>query len=101
MLIQSYSGAIEVFPAIPLNWQNASFATLRAEGAFLVDAKRTNGKTSYVKVFSEKGGSTKLLCADLAPDSIASKGAIIKRLDGSMFEITMKKGDIAVFGSPD
>src|SRR5512141_200585 len=42
MLLQSYAGFIEVFPAIPAAWKDVSFTTLRAEGAFLVSAKKIN-----------------------------------------------------------
>ncbi|MEO6633271.1 MAG: glycoside hydrolase family 95-like protein, partial [Mucilaginibacter sp.] len=60
MLLQSYAGFIEVFPAVPDNWKDISFNTLRAQGAFLVSAKKTGGQVSEVKITSEKGGITKL-----------------------------------------
>ena len=56
MLLQSYSGTIIVFPAIPTNWKDVSFTTLRAEGAFLVSAERRDGLTRHVKIQAEKGG---------------------------------------------
>ncbi len=56
MLLQSYSGTIRLFPAIPPEWKDVSFKTLRAEGAFLVTAERVDGKTERVEIFSEKGG---------------------------------------------
>ena len=56
MLLQSYSGTIRVFPAIPPDWKDVSFKTLRAEGAFLVTATRVNGVTERIEVKSEKGG---------------------------------------------
>ncbi|MFZ2147301.1 MAG: glycoside hydrolase N-terminal domain-containing protein [Sedimentisphaerales bacterium] len=56
MLLQSYSGTIRVFPAIPVTWKDVSFTTLRAEGAFLVSAKRRKGLTQRVEIFAEKGG---------------------------------------------
>ena len=43
MLLQSHKDFIEVFPAIPKEWKNVSFKTLRAEGAFLISAKKENG----------------------------------------------------------
>jgi alpha-L-fucosidase 2 len=54
MLLQSYSGTISVFPAIPADWMDVSFNTLRAEGAFLVSAERRNGLTHQVKILAEK-----------------------------------------------
>jgi alpha-L-fucosidase 2 len=56
MLLQSHAGAILVFPAVPESWRDASFHTLRAEGAFLVSAERQNGRTRWVRIRSEKGG---------------------------------------------
>ena len=60
MMLQSYAGFIEIFPAVPENWVNIGFQTLRAEGAFLVSAKKENGMVSEVTIISEKGGDTKL-----------------------------------------
>ena len=56
MLLQSYSGVIEVFPAIPKTWKNLSFKNLRAEGAFLISAEMKDGETEKLVLFSEKGG---------------------------------------------
>ena len=39
MLIQSHTGIIRLFPAIPDSWRTASFENLRTEGAFLISAK--------------------------------------------------------------
>ena len=56
MLLQSYSGTIRVFPAVPPAWKDVSFRTLRAEGAFLITAERAGGTTERVEILSEKGG---------------------------------------------
>ncbi|MDD4730277.1 MAG: hypothetical protein PHN55_16180, partial [Dysgonamonadaceae bacterium] len=56
MLIQSHTGVIHVFPAIPTDWQNARFDKLRTVGAFLVSAKMENGQVTSVEVTSDKGG---------------------------------------------
>ncbi len=60
MLIQSHTGVIQIFPAIPENWRDVSFHTLQTEGAFLVSAQRTGGKVERVEIASEKGGTCKL-----------------------------------------
>ena len=60
MLLQSYAGFIEVFPAVPDSWKDISFKTLRTEGAFLVSAKKKNGQVTEIKIFAEKGGTIKL-----------------------------------------
>jgi hypothetical protein len=56
MLLQSQTGVIEVFPAVPSGWKNVSFNRLRAMGAFLVSAEMKDGKVFSVSVYSEKGG---------------------------------------------
>jgi len=57
MLLQSQCGKIRIFPAIPEDWEDVAFTTLRAEGAFLVSARRTKGRTEYVEITSEQGGT--------------------------------------------
>ena len=56
MLMTSWDNIIKIFPATPDAWENASFNNLRAEGAYLVSAKRKAGVTTYVKIVSEKSG---------------------------------------------
>ena len=60
MLIQSHTGILRIFPAIPSEWKDISFTTLRAQGAFLVSAKQMSGKVEKVEISSEKGGICKL-----------------------------------------
>ncbi|HUX84838.1 MAG TPA: hypothetical protein VMV20_06365 [Chitinophagaceae bacterium] len=56
MLLQSQDDTIRIFPAIPERWKQASFHDLRAQGAFLVSAARSRGKTVRVRIQSLKGG---------------------------------------------
>jgi alpha-L-fucosidase 2 len=62
MLIQSWSdpaskeaGPIRIFPAVPSLWKDVEFHDLRAEGAFLVSAKRSNSLAQWVKIKSLAG----------------------------------------------
>jgi hypothetical protein len=62
MLLQSWSdpaqqqpGPIRLFPALPSTWKDVEFRDLRAEGAFLVSAKRSAGKTLWVRIKSLAG----------------------------------------------
>jgi hypothetical protein len=62
MLLQSWSdpakeqaGPIRVFPALPSAWKDVEFHDLRAEGAFLVSAKRADGKTLWIRIKSLAG----------------------------------------------
>ena len=60
LLLQNHDDVIEIFPAVPDDWKNVSFKTLRAEGAFLISAKKENGVTEEVKIFSEQSGILKI-----------------------------------------
>jgi alpha-L-fucosidase 2 len=62
MLIQSHTGVITVFPAIPDDWQDVSFNNLRAVGAFLVSAERKSGKVVSVTIKSETGAVPVVQC---------------------------------------
>lgn len=62
MLLQSWSdpaadesGPIRIFPALPSAWKDVDFRDLRAEGAFLVSAKRSAGRTRWVEIRSLAG----------------------------------------------
>ena len=61
MLLQSHKGFIEVFPAVPADWKNISFNTLRTEGAFLVSAKKENGVATEVKIKADAGGVLRII----------------------------------------
>ncbi len=60
MLLQSAGDVVRVFPAVPETWQDISFDTLRASGAFLVSAERRGGRTEQVVIRSEQGGPLKM-----------------------------------------
>ncbi len=60
MLIQSHTGVVRVFPAIPKSWTDAAFDNLRTYGAFLVSAEIKSGVVVAVHIKSKKGGSLKL-----------------------------------------
>ena len=60
MLLQSHTGIIRVFPAIPSTWQDVSFNKLRAMGAFLVSAEKVAGKIGQVRILPEQGGIVRL-----------------------------------------
>ena len=86
MLLGSYNGIIRIFPAIPdgkpnytdfhrygypiqeegarlkeyAAWRDVSFDKLLAKGAFEVSASLANGKLSYIRLYSKKGGIARL-----------------------------------------
>ena len=60
MLIQSHTGVVLIFPAIPDKWKDVSFNKLRTEGAFLVSSVMKAGVVTEVNILSEKGGELEL-----------------------------------------
>lgn len=60
MLLQSHTGIVHLFPAIPAAWKNVSFDKLRAMGAFVISAERKEGELSDVTILAEQGGTLRL-----------------------------------------
>ncbi len=56
MLLQSHLDYIDVFPAIPDDWETVSFNGLRATGGFLVSAIREGGVVTHVEVKATRSG---------------------------------------------
>jgi alpha-L-fucosidase 2 len=55
MVIQSHGGVVKVFPAVSSIWADASVEGLRAQGAFVLDASRRDGRTEWIRIRSEAG----------------------------------------------
>ena len=64
LFLQDWAGKLRVFPAVPSTWPSASFATLRADGAFLVSGVRRAGKTAWVRIESLAGQPCRVLVRD-------------------------------------
>jgi alpha-L-fucosidase 2 len=94
MLIQSDKGYVEIFPAIPADWKNVSFKTLRTEGAFLVSATKEAGNISEVKITAEAGGTLHL---KLPFKTFYIDGGKKKYLlNENILEVEMAKGESVV-----
>ncbi len=89
MLLQSHTGIIHIFPAVPENWAEVSFRNLRAEGAFLISAARSEGAVSMVSMFAEKGG----VMIIRNPFDRPFETNTVYEIDGDLIEITTKPGD--------
>lgn len=87
MLLQSHTGVVRIFPAIPESWKDASFHTLRAEGAFLISAEKKAGAIQRVEITAEKGGVIRLqnpfsssayLVAGVEKSQIQERGGVLE-----------------------
>ena len=61
MLLQSWGGKLRIFPAVPGQWKDAAFESLRAEGGFIVSARRVAGKTVTVTITATVDQSLQLI----------------------------------------
>lgn len=60
MLLQSWGGQVHIFPAVPSTWKDVSFERLRAEGGYIVSAKRAGGHTMAVTITATADGILRL-----------------------------------------
>lgn len=91
--LQSYNGVIRVFSAVPEPWPNAVFHRMRAEGAFEVSAKRTDGKTQWVHIKSDAGEPCRVQ-TDLARpiEAVGERDFTLQDANG-ILTIDLKKGE--------
>ena len=56
MLLQSHGGTLRLFPATPTEWSDVGFENLRAEGGWLVSARRREGRLAWVRITAPTSG---------------------------------------------
>ena len=92
MLLQSWGGKIRVFPAVPDFWPSAYFEGLRAEGAFLVTARREAGLNQFVEISSEAGQPCRIDNPFPGKDVVVTGGSGKRTLRGNLLEFETQKG---------
>jgi len=100
MLIQSHTGMVKIFPAIPDLWKNVSFKKLRTMGAFLVSSEMKNGRVSKVEIDSETGGIINLV-NPFPSGKYAIQGDLEKHESGEIIKIHTVKGQKIVLTAKD
>ena len=102
MLMQSHTGVIRIFPAVPASWQEISFQDLRAMGAFLVSAEQKGGKVQQISIYPEQGGTCRIaLPASMQsgePTVTGNKGDVTR--EGEVLVIPTQKGERVVISWP-
>jgi len=103
MLIQSWTdpaadepGPIRIFPAVPSAWEDIEFRDLRTEGAFLVSAKRSAGKTEWVRIKSLAGEPCRVkpgLDGEVRIKSNGKREHRLIKVSPGIYKIDLKKGD--------
>jgi len=100
MVLQSWGGAIRVFPAVPAAWPELVFDDFRAEGAFLVSARRAEGRTAWVRVKSLAGEPCVIEC-DWSGGTPMHKGAgTMRKLGDRRIALSLRAGEEAVLQLP-
>jgi hypothetical protein len=102
MLLQSWGNKIRVFPALPDEWKDVAFDNFRAEGAFLISARRVNGKTIFVKIKS-LAGEPCVICPDIngLPRMITKKNTKIEEAERGCYRIDLTKGEEVILYEGD
>ena len=98
MLLQSWGDKLNIFPAVPATWNDTVFHDLRAEGAFLVSAKRKDGNTEWVRVKSLAGEPCRVQAVFASTPKLRINGKTVQLQPaaGGMFELPLKKDDEAL-----
>ncbi|MBV5314970.1 MAG: hypothetical protein JZU47_16830 [Prolixibacteraceae bacterium] len=101
LLLQSWGGKIRMFPAVPEDWNDASFDRLRAQGGFLVSASRTQGKTDWILIKSLAGEPCVVKVPDWATAVQMTKGKQIQvtKIAEGEFRIDLKAGEEIILTS--
>ena len=101
MLLQSYAGFIEIMPAVPAAWRDISFDKLRAEGAFLISAKKEKGVINKVKIVAEKEGVTMLKLPFKNWKISSATGISAAVQDDELVELKCKAGGSVILRNTD
>lgn len=100
MLLQSWKGRLRIFPAVPKEWPDIQFHQLRGEGGFLVSARRKQGKTKWVFIKSEAGGTVQVQALPKNAKFKSSEGVKVTN-NKDIFTIKTAPGDWVLFWPSD
>lgn len=91
MLLQSHTGIVRVFPAIPAAWANVSFDSLRAMGAFVISAEKKEGEVLKVRIYPEQGGVLRIASPfENGKASVSGNASEVSEADGILTFETRK-----------
>jgi hypothetical protein len=94
LVLQDHDGIIRVFPAVGDAWQNVVIHKFRADGGFLVSARRENGETQFVRVESTAGEPCRIRTS--LPGTVRAYGprdCELREQGGGVIEVDLRKGE--------
>lgn len=93
LVLVSHGQVIRVFPAIPAAWADVEFADMRAEGGFLVSARRRAGVTRVVCITSLAGEPCRISTSIAGRVGARSSSPIaIREVGEGIIELELAKG---------
>ena len=93
LMMSSYDGLIELFPAGWVDGSSASFATLRARGAFLVSASWNDGAVlDGVTLLSEAGSDVAMIDPFSSPQSDGDLPSVVETGSGAVVNVSHVAG---------
>lgn len=91
MIIESYEGYINIFPAVPDEWRDIAFDGLLTYGGYEVGACMKDGKPEWIKIKAHRDGKC-LIKAPIQLNGLMCSGEY-KLTDVGMFEFNLKDGE--------
>lgn len=102
LILTSYNDVIRVFPAVPAAWKDAAFHTFRAEGAFLVSAKREKGKTVFIRIESLAGEPCRVQTGMTGPiKAYGGREFTLTDVGDGVIEVDLRKSEAVILYSDD
>lgn len=90
MLLKTEEGIIELFPAVPAEWENVSFEDFRGEMGVLISAELENGKLKEVRLKAGKKAVYKIRI-DRGIEALSCEGLKLKPENGYI-EVSLEEG---------
>jgi len=99
MLVASHGGVVKVFPSVSASWPDASVASLRTQGAFILDASRRAGRTDWIRVHSGAGEPLVLqhgIAGDIEVRDGFGRPVSWKPVGAGRISIRLRRGETAI-----
>jgi alpha-L-fucosidase 2 len=94
MLLQSHTGEIELFPALPKEWPTGFAHGLRARGGFTVDVAWKDGKLSTAAVRAKYAGPCRLRAGLPVSVRQGDHEVAVRRIDSNTIEFPALAGGL-------